>query len=81
MFVILLILLISQILQKVKRGKSIGTNYTTEADKHKNAFDLERPGLNEACEVYEVDVSETGPVSEDEDILNYDDVDDPDAYV
>ena len=40
-----------------------------------------RPGLNEACEVYEVDVSDTGPVSEDEDILNYDDVDDPDAYV
>ena len=38
-------------------------------------------GLNEACEVYEVDVSDTGPVSEDEDILNYDDVDDPDAYV
>ena len=40
-----------------------------------------RPGLSEACEVYEVDVSEAGPVSEDEDILNYDDVDDPDAYV
>ena len=40
-----------------------------------------RPGLNEACEVYEADVSEAGPVSEDEDILNYDDVDDPDAYV
>ena len=29
--------------------------------------------------MYEVDVSDTGPVSEDEDILNYDDVDDPDA--
>ena len=62
--------------------------YTSEADKQKNAFDLDklinrrrRPGLNEACEVYEVDVSEAGPVSEDEDILNYDDVDDPDAYV
>ena len=62
--------------------------YTAEADKKKNAFDLDklinrrrRPGLNEACEVYEVDVSETGPVSGDEDILNYDDVDDPDAYV
>ena len=62
--------------------------YTAEADKKKNAFDLDklinrrrRPGLNEACEVYEVDVSNTGPVSEDEDILNYDDVDDPDAYV
>ena len=62
--------------------------YTAEADKKKNAFDLDklinrrrRPGLNEACEVYEVDVSDTGLVSEDEDILNYDDVDDPDAYV
>ena len=62
--------------------------YTAEVDKKKNAFDLDklinrrrRPGLNEACEVYEVDVSDTGPVSEDEDILNYDDVDDPDAYV
>ena len=62
--------------------------YTSEADKQKNAFDLDklinrrrRPGLNVACEVYEVDVSDTGPVSEDEDILNYDDVDDPDAYV
>ena len=62
--------------------------YTAEADKKKNAFDLDklinrrrRPGLNEACEGYEGDVSDTGPVSEDEDILNYDDVDDPDAYV
>ena len=62
--------------------------YTAEADKKKNAFDLDklinrrrRPGLSEACEVYEVDASDTGPVSEDEDILNYDDVDDPDAYV
>ena len=62
--------------------------YTSEADKQKNAFDLDklinrrrRPGLNEACEVYEIDVSDTGPVSEDEDILNYDDVDDPDAFV
>ena len=62
--------------------------YTSEADKQKNAFDLDklinrrrRPGLNEACEVYEVDGSDTGPVSEDEDILNYDDVDDPDDYV
>ena len=62
--------------------------YTAEADKKKNAFDLDRlinrhrrPGLSEACEVYEVDASEAGPVNEDEDILNYDDVDDPDAYV
>ena len=61
--------------------------YTAEADKKKNAFDLDRlinrhrrPGLSEACEVYEVDASEAGPVNEDEDILNYDDIDDPDAF-
>lgn len=61
---------------------------TAEADKKKNAFDLDklinrrrRPGLNEACEVDEVDVSETSLTDEDEDILNYDDVDDPDAFV
>ena len=62
--------------------------YTAEADKVKNAFDLDRlinrrrrPGLSEACEVYEADGTDTGPISEDEDILNYDDVDDPDASV
>ena len=61
---------------------------TAEADKKTNACDLDkrinrrrRPGLNEACEVYEVDVSETSLTDEDEDILNYDDVDDPDAFV
>lgn len=61
---------------------------TAEADKKKNAFDLDklinrrrRPGLNEACEVYKVAVSETSLTDEDEDILNYDDVDDPDAFV
>ena len=38
-----------------------------------------RPGLDEACEVYQVD--EPIPLTdEDEDILNYDDVDDPDAF-
>ncbi len=62
--------------------------YTAEFDKKKNAFSLDklinrrrRPGLNEACEVYEADGTDTGPIGEDEDILNYDDVDDPDAYV
>ena len=62
--------------------------YTAEADKVKNAFDLDRlinrrrrPGLSEACEVYEADGADTGPIGEDEDILNYDDVDNPDAYV
>ena len=31
--------------------------------------------------MYEVDGTDTEPIGEDEDILNYDDVDDPDAYV
>ena len=61
--------------------------YTAEADK-KNAFDLDRlinrnrrPGLNEVCEVHEVSVPDEALVYEDEDILNYDDLDDPDAFV
>ena len=61
--------------------------YTAEADK-KNAFDLDRlinrnrrPGLNEVCEVHEVSVPDEAFVYEDEDILNYDDLDDPDAFV
>ena len=60
---------------------------TAEADK-KNAFNLDRlinrrrrPGPNEACEVYEVDVPTEALTEEDEDILNYDDLDDPDAYL
>ena len=61
--------------------------HTAEADK-KNAFDLDRlinrnrrPGLNEVCEVHEVSVQDEALVYEDEDILNYDDLDDPDAFV
>ena len=61
--------------------------YTAEADKKKNAFDLDRlinrrrrPGPDEMCEVYAVAVPDDGPTSEDEDILNYDDIDDPDAF-
>ena len=61
--------------------------YTAEADK-KNAFNLDRlinrrrrPGPNEACEVYEVAVPAEALTEEDEDILNYDDLDDPDAFV
>ena len=53
-----------------------------------NAFNLDRlinrrrrPGPNEACEVYEVDVPAEALTEEDEDILNYDDLDDPDAFV
>ena len=60
--------------------------FTAEADK-KNAFNLDRlinrrrrPGPNEACEVYEVDVPAEALTEEDEDILNYDDIDDPDAF-
>ena len=62
--------------------------YTAEADKTKNAFDLDqlinrrrRPGLNEVCEVYEAAVSDDALTAEDEDILSYDDIDDPDAFV
>ena len=61
--------------------------YTAEADK-KNAFDLDRlinrnrrPGPEEVCEVYEATVPDEAGMDEDEDILNYDDLDDPDAYV
>ena len=61
--------------------------YTAETDKQKNAFDLDRlinrrrrPGLNEACTMYEVTVPDDALTEEDEDILNYDDIDDPDAF-
>ena len=61
--------------------------FTAEADE-KNTFNLDRlinrrrrPGPNEACEVYEVDVPIEALTEEDEDILNYDDLDDPDAYL
>ena len=54
--------------------------YTAEADKKKNAFDLDRlinrrrrPGPDELCEVYAVAVPDDGLTSEDEDILNYKD--------
>ena len=62
--------------------------FTAEADKVKNAFDLDRlidrrrrPGMNEECETYEVSVPDEAITDEDEDILNYDDLDDPDAFV
>ena len=60
--------------------------YTAEADK-RNAFDFSRlvtrrmeVNPDEEYTVYEVDAPETSDVGEDEDILNYDDVDDPDAF-
>ena len=37
-------------------------------------------GPDELCEVYAVAVPDDGLTSEDEDILNYDDIDDPDAF-
>ncbi len=62
--------------------------YTAEADKTKNAFDLDRlinrrrrPGLDEVCQVYEAAVPADALTAEDEDILSYDDIDDPDAFV
>ena len=38
-------------------------------------------GLYEPCEVHEVSVPDEALVYEDEDILNYDDLDDMDAFV
>ena len=62
--------------------------YTAEADK-RHAFDLgrlisrrmDKINPNEEYTVYEVDVPDEGHMEEDEDILNYDDLDDPDAFV
>ena len=61
--------------------------YTAEADKQKNAFSLDklinrrrRPGLAEECEVYEATVPDEALTDEDEDILNYDDLDDLEKY-
>ena len=63
--------------------------YTAEADKVKNAFDLnslvtrrmDKLNPNETYTVYKVDVPDETITGEDEDILNYDDLDDPDAFV
>ncbi len=62
--------------------------YTAEADK-RNAFDLsrliqrrmEKLDPDEQYTVYEADVPDEANIGEDEDILNYDDLDDPDAFV
>ena len=60
--------------------------FTAEADQ-RNTFDLgslinrrRAPGPDELCEVYEADVSGDALTEEDEDILSYDDIDDPDAF-
>ncbi len=72
---------------KYKLERHPNYQYTAEADKKQNAFDLDklinrrrRPRLSEVCEVYPVDVPDGALVDEDEDILNYDDLDDPDAF-
>ena len=62
--------------------------YTAEADK-RNAFDLnslvtrrmDMLNPNEHYTVYEVAVPDEAHMEEDEDILNYDDLDDPDTFV
>ena len=62
--------------------------YTAEADK-KNSFDLsrlinrrmEKLDPDEQYTVYEADMLDEANIGEDEDILNYDDLDDPDAFV
>lgn len=59
---------------------------TAEADKRRNSFDpvrlvnrrMERLAPDEQYTVYEVVVNEDDP---DEDVLNYDDVDDPEAFM
>ena len=60
--------------------------YTAEADKQKNAFSFNKlinrrrwPGLTEECEVYEATVPDEALT--DGNILNYDDIDGPDAFV
>ena len=60
--------------------------YTAEADK-KNAFDPAslfgkklKVTPNELFSVYDAETVDEPGISEDEDILNYDDVDDPDAF-
>jgi len=64
--------------------------HTAEADKKKNAFDISklvnrRMTLDpkERYTVIEIDAGETAgeSINVDEDILNYDDVDDPDAFI
>jgi len=60
--------------------------HTAEADK-KNAFDPAelistklKVKPNDLFKVYEADAVDDTPINEDEDILNYDDIDDPDAF-
>ena len=62
--------------------------YTAEADKERNAFDLSKLVTrrmtkldeNEQYTVYEATEADLPAIDEDEDILNYDDIHDPDAF-
>jgi Type IV secretory pathway, VirD4 components len=73
--------------QKYDLKKHPNFKYTAEADK-RNAFDAARLvtrrmklNPNEEYTVYEVDAeAEAAAIDENEDILNYDDVDDPNAF-
>ena len=68
--------------------KHPNNKYTAEADK-RNVFDITKLinrrmklKLNELYTVYKVDVTGDGAdINEDEDILNYDDIDDPQAFI
>ena len=70
-------------------GAAVTPEAAAEADKVKNAFDLnslvtrrmDKLNPNETYTVYKVDVPDEALTGEDEDILNYDDLDDPDAFV
>jgi len=61
--------------------------YTAEASK-KNAFDaarlinrrMKKLDPNEQYAIYEVSAEDAADIGEDEDILNYDDIDDPEAF-
>lgn len=55
--------------------------YYEKGERAKRIDRHRRPGMNEECEVYEVSVPDEAITDEDEDILNYDDLDDPDAFV
>lgn len=61
---------------------------TAEADKKRNAFDAAKLvtrrmatiNPNEQYTVYEVDAEDTSDIAEDEDLFDYSDVDDPEAF-
>ena len=78
----------SVLVPKYDLKKHPNYKYTAEADK-RNVFDITKLinrrmklKLNELYTVYKVDVTGDGAdINEDEDILNYDDIDDPQAFI